>query len=386
MNAIRRYAMSRSSIFVPRIPAVLVVATILAACGGGSTGSPDADADVEDTVPDTALDLPTDPAPETVTDAVEDPDVVEDPIEDPAPDPVDDPTPDPVDDPTPDPVDDPTPDPVVDPTPDPVVDTTPDPVVDTTPDPSTDISPDTSICPDDSYEDNDTDTTASTGITTGSYTGLRICPSDDDYYAVAVGAGQAITVDLFFSDAEGDIDLEIIDPSGTSVAYSDSVTDDEHASYTSTSGGTYLVYVYLWADSGTSIGNGYDMDITVGAPPVCAEDTYEDNDTDTAASVITAGSIPSLRICPGDDDYYTTRVLTGQTITVDVLFLHAEGDVDVELFDASGASVDTSTSMTDNETVTHTATSDGAYIIYIYLYADDGTTLGNDYSIDLTIT
>ncbi len=365
-----------------RVPAVLVIAIALVACGGSGKNRMDADADVEDTAVDTGMDIPADTAPETVLDTVGDPDA----IEDPAPDLVDDPTPDPGEDPAPDLEEDLAPDPADDSTTDPIDDPVPDPTVDTSPDTTVDTSPDTTTCPDDSYEDNDTDTTPSTGITTGSYTSLRVCPSDDDYYAVTVSPGDAITVALLFGDAEGDVDLEIIDATGTTVAYSDSVTDDEWATFTSTTGGTYLVYVYLYSDAGTSIGNDYDMDVTVGAPPVCTEDTYEDNDTDTAASVIAAGTIPSLRICPGDDDYYTARVLSGQTITVDVLFLHADGDIDVELIDSTGATADGSYTLTDNETVTDTATSDGAYIIYIYLYADDGSTLGNDYSIDLSIS
>lgn len=380
---------------VLRLPAVIVVAIVLAACGESKRSGQDADADVEDDAVDTLVDVPVDTAPETVVDAVEEPDVIDEPIEDPAPDPEEDLTPDPEEDLAPDPEEDPELDAEEDPAPEPEDDSTSDPIDDTVldpdaddtaPDPATDTTTDSSGCTDDSYEDNDTDTTASTGITTGSYTSLRICPSDDDYYSVTVSPGDAVTVTLLFSDAEGDVDLEIVDSTGTTVAYSDSITDNEWATYTSSTGGTYLIYVYLYADDGTSIGNDYDMDVALGAPPVCTEDTYEDNDTDTTASAIAAGTISSLRLCPGDDDYFTARVLSGQTITVDLTFLHAEGDIDIELVDSSGATVDGGYTTTDNETVTDTATSDGAYIIYIYLYADDGITMGNDYSIDLTIS
>jgi outer membrane biosynthesis protein TonB len=371
---------------VPHVPAVLVIAIGLAACGESKKGAEDADADVGDPAVDTLVDVPVDTAPETVVDVVSEPDVIDEPVDEPVADPEEDPTPEPEEDPEPDVEEDPASEPEEDPEPDVDEDPASEPVDDTTTEPSVDTAPDSTGCPDDSYEDNDTDTTASTGITTGSYTSLRVCPSDDDYYSVTVSPGDAVTVALLFSDAEGDVDVEIVDSTGTTVAYSDSITDNEWVTYTSSAGGTYLIYVYLYADSGASIGNDYDMDVRLGAPPVCSEDTYEDNDTDTTASAITAGTISSLRVCPGDDDYFTTRVLSGQTITVDLTFLHAEGDVDVELVDAAGTTVDGSYTTTDNETVTDTATRDGAYIIYIYLYSDDGMTLGNDYSIDLTIS
>ena len=43
-------------------------------------------------------------------------------------------------------------------------------------------------------------------ITAGTHSGLTACPSDNDYYNFTLAAGDELTVDLTFVDADGDID------------------------------------------------------------------------------------------------------------------------------------------------------------------------------------
>jgi hypothetical protein len=78
-------------------------------------------------------------------------------------------------------------------------------------------------------------------------------------------------------------------------------------------------------------------------------------------------------------------VASGQTLTVDALFLDADGDIDVYIIDPSGTQQATGSSTTDDENLTYTATATGLHIVRVRLYSDDGATFGNSYTLVLGV-
>jgi hypothetical protein len=80
------------------------------------------------------------------------------------------------------------------------------------------------------------DTRAQARPATGTIEGLRICASDDDWHAIAVGG----VVRIEFSHAEGDLDLHAFDANGTRVASSEGTSDSEQV--TVPPGGTVRVF------------------------------------------------------------------------------------------------------------------------------------------------
>lgn len=110
---------------------------------------------------------------------------------------------------------------------------------------------DCSVCTDDGYEPNDTDSYAT--VLTGDFaaSGLVICGTDQDWYAIGLPEGGAIDVSVTFSQAAGDIDLALWYPSDSTpstanrVAVSQTLSDGEHISYTVPAGkaGKYYVQV-----------------------------------------------------------------------------------------------------------------------------------------------
>ena len=247
-----------------------------------------------------------------------------------------------------------------------------------------DIAVEVATCPDDSFEENDWDYTAA-AISPGLYPTLGICDADEDWYALSLMSDSELTVELTFSDGEGNIDLWVTDPSTTLVGESLSSTDNEAIGPTMVAmAGDYLIHVQLAADDGPALGNTYDMNVVVGAPPECLDDGWEDNDTLATASPMTAGTYPDVITCPGDDDNYAVSLAVGQTITTDLLFNHADGNIDASLFDPSGSVVATAASTTDDETLgPFTATVAGDHVIQVGLASDDAIP-GSLY--DLTIT
>ena len=97
----------------------------------------------------------------------------------------------------------------------------------------------------------------------------------------------------------------------------------------------------------------------------CSDDGYEDNDSDAAASSLGGGDHNGLMVCSGDDDYYRIDVPSGSTLTVTAQFDHDSGDLDVALY-KDGSEVDSSTSVSDTETVQ--ASGGASYVVRVYGY------------------
>jgi hypothetical protein len=121
------------------------------------------------------------------------------------------------------------------------------------------------VCPSDGFEPNDSQSTAVL-IAPGLYSDLGACfDSGEDWYAFQVGSGQVIDVFLNFLHEDADVDVDLYNPGGARLARAESANDDESIVYTATSGGTYLVRVFLWGnthDRGAYVGGAlYDLEL-----------------------------------------------------------------------------------------------------------------------------
>lgn len=241
------------------------------------------------------------------------------------------------------------------------------------------------MCAADSFEPNDTRGSAA-GVSPGLQTGLQACSGDDDFFALGLLANETIDVDLRFSHAEGDIDLQLLDGSGNVVASGTSGSDDESLSYTVPANGTYAIRAFLYSDTGQTPGNGYDLDVAVTSPQAatCSADGFEPNDTSASLAVINQGGHAGLTLCPGDHDYFGAYMYVGETLSVDASFAHAEGDIDLWILDSGGNVLQSSQSTSDNESVSHSVTVEDAYIIYVELYQDLGSNPGNGYNLNVS--
>lgn len=101
--------------------------------------------------------------------------------------------------------------------------------------------------------------------------------------------------------------------------------------------------------------------------PECTGDSAEPNDTAGAAEAIAFEVIETqLRICPGDDDWFVlTGLNVGDEITVILEFLHAAGNLDLYLTDASSTVLAASESFSNSESVAYTIAQSGNYFIHV---------------------
>jgi hypothetical protein len=236
------------------------------------------------------------------------------------------------------------------------------------------------MCTADGLEENDS-AGAARSLTPGNQSNLSVCTGDDDFYAYTLAAGDDVTVNVSFSDAEGDIDVDLLNPAGTSVAAGSSSTDNESFAYTAAAAGRYVLRVYLYADGGANPGNTYALNVQVAGAATCAPDPFEPNDSAAAAAALPAGTHNGLTACDSDDDFYRLNLTSGQQVSLQALFTHAEGDIDMVLLDPSGTQVASSLSVTDDENINYTASQSGAYALHVELYRDGGSAPGNTYRL-----
>ncbi|MBN95084.1 MAG: hypothetical protein CL928_13620 [Deltaproteobacteria bacterium] len=276
-------------------------------------------------------------------------------------------------------------------------------------------------------------------MTPGTYTGLVSCPSDEDYFSIALNGGQFVSATVTFSDDEGDIDLRLKDSTDTVLVYGSSSSDNEVAAHGTDVSGTFYINARLVSDAGSVTGNTYDMEIEVGAIPTseadctddvdndfdgdedcadddcasdaacqCATDPFEPNNGADVAATLGLGTTNSnLSVCSNDDDWYSFSA--SGVITAALTFSDVEGDVDVRLYDAAefatgfdpdnlpSSTLGYGTSVSDDETITYDSTGattppSGDYVLRVYLYADDDSTncvtcaWGNTYGLTVTAT
>jgi len=210
----------------------------------------------------------------------------------------------------------------------------------------------------------------------GSYDGLSIHTRDDqDYFAVDVDAGAIVEVETTFSHAGGDLDVRLVDESGSTLAGSISVSDDEAFTHAVETDGTYYVVVYGY--SGAQ--NDYDISVDVAEASEFG-DRFEPNDDPANATELDGGSADDLGIDTADDeDYFAVDADSGDLVTAETMFAHRDGDIDMEILSPSGEVVARSLSITDDERVDHVAETNGTYYVVVYGY--DGAT--NDYDVAL---
>jgi hypothetical protein len=135
-------------------------------------------------------------------------------------------------------------------------------------------------------------------------------------------------------------------------------------------------------DSGDDDDITSDDDDSTEPPPECVDDAFEENDTVLEARALQPGSYNNLSVCPFDPDWYEVLVPAGYRLTVQAVFLHDSGDLDLVLQDDEGTLVDSSFSQSDNELVgPESVTQDTAFFVEVRLVGFGGDPPGNTYGI-----
>lgn len=222
----------------------------------------------------------------------------------------------------------------------------------------------TVACINDGREPNDSIATASP--LSGSVSG-QICTGDRDVFAIGgVTTGAQVTVTLDgFANADGDLDLRLLDPTGRILGTSAGVMDSEQITYCAAAAGT--VYAEVFGYFGAQ--NGYDLRARVEPGGCCVNDALEPDDSVGAARLVMGTDFEGT-LCFGDNDY---RAFDVSVTSRAVLTLVGDGPavVDFELFDARGTRVARSMDVGGTLTI-DTTLAPGRYAIRVFGYMNDG--------------
>lgn len=119
---------------------------------------------------------------------------------------------------------------------------------------------------------------------------------------------------------------------------------------------------------------------TTPPPASCTDDAQEPNDSQNSAAALDEGAY-DLEVCgAGDDDWYSIDLTAGETVEITMSFTHAQGDLDMELFQGN-TSLGVSESVDNVESLTYTATSATTVDLQVYGYND----AENSYSLDIDL-
>ena len=243
------------------------------------------------------------------------------------------------------------------------------------------------VLPEDNYEENDVraeafDLTGYERKLLRKLDGLGI-QKDEDWYHIYAGAG---TVELrataTFTNADGDIDMELYNADGYLFSRAVTTDDNETIIYENPPVGDYYVRLYYG-----NAGNEYDFSwAALNAAEVArirfGEDNYEENDTQATAFVLSSDQ-PRLSNLDGlgsqaDDDWFEIIIPEGNLgLYVECLFDGDDSDVDFEIYDDSGIAIIRRDSVTDDEILDLNGTIiPGTYHIRVY-----GPNIGTPYDL-----
>ncbi len=118
-----------------------------------------------------------------------------------------------------------------------------------------------------------------------------------------------------------------------------------------------LYWVLVWVDADEVLGEANETDnylalpLKVTAP--CEADVLEPNDLRAEASALPLpGAAADLAICAGDVDWFAVDAEAGDIVTIQAIFAHADGDLDLRVYDplvSQTLPIATSTSTDDDE-------------------------------------
>jgi len=221
------------------------------------------------------------------------------------------------------------------------------------------------VCDEDPREENDSAQTATNVGDATVLSGLVAAPGDDDWFRVPVCGGGALAVTSTYTN--GGVALELYAANGTTLLAESRFTGGTER-VAVVGGGDVLVRV----TGATGFCTRYELAFEEVCGILCSDPMNEPNDTRTQATDLgSGGNVTSVRLGPGDEDWYQLRVnncdspVVAAVATWDPL----KGDVDLELYDASGALLATADAPRGNSASLSVPASGGRFY-YLRVTAD----------------
>lgn len=213
-------------------------------------------------------------------------------------------------------------------------------------------------CRDDEHEDNDTALTATPLQGTTELEGQVVCPGDEDWFTLAVAAGDTVDVSLGFEQVAGNLDMELYCDDEL-LAAARSEDDGERLRVDQAPVCRALLLRVLGRNGAANPGYSLRVDLR---PYECPADAAEPNERVASAAPLGPGAHVGLTLCQGDEDWYRLRLFPGTRLVATLA-----GPQRLELYAHDGLSVLALGRRGANETVIdHTCVADGYYHLRVW--------------------
>lgn len=215
------------------------------------------------------------------------------------------------------------------------------------------------------------------------YSDLKIVYGDEDWFHTYLNLGDIIDVSIYFDHMEGDLELELYDPSYIYRVGSYSGNNDEFISFTADMSGDWRIRVYhAYGDSEAR----YDLDIWLNAGG-SGDDFYEFNDdpqmlhkghpSDLMEYEQTWLSDLHGMAVQGNNDWYIIYMTPGfEHLIIELKFNHSLGNIGLDIYGEGGYWITGNNSDTDNEYIDFWVPHPGMYAIMVY-----GNNWANEYDM-----
>ncbi len=207
-------------------------------------------------------------------------------------------------------------------------------------------------------------------------------PDDVDYFDWVSPSDGTLEVELLFDHEQANINVDVLQD-GEVIARANSMDDNELLQVAVTQGGVYQIRVDAFPTVSTIAPGDAVYSMRVDGPEI-SEDRFEPNDVTGVAEDVSgqSGIISGLSIdAPDDVDVYRWTADETGDLRARVFFFHENGDLDLRLRSGeTGQVIATSTSVTDNESVTQRVIAGNDY--YIEVTGHEGATQSS-YFLDL---
>lgn len=231
-------------------------------------------------------------------------------------------------------------------------------------------------CPQDDPREDDDEPATATPLGGEPVEGI-LCGADLDTFSVAVPAGCTLRATARFAHRDGDINLRVLAADGEVLAAAVSVDDDEVLTYLAPADDTYFIQLNLVIAGA----NTYAVEAAVECPEVlaCPGDDHREPDDDAAAATPLALDTPAEGIaCGADEDWFAVEVGENCTLTAELDFVHAAGDLDLRVVDAEGQVRTRATGTADGELAEAAFAAAGTAYVVVHLKNGMG---GNTYTL-----
>ena len=198
-------------------------------------------------------------------------------------------------------------------------------------------------CDADSFEPDDGPTQAQL-LVGGEAEGRTICGGEEDWFRLDLSAGAFLHAEAVFYQADGDLDLYLVDGDGETILVAkESATDNEILDVNIDTGGSYYLVVKGYAGAS----NGYNLYAEIGdQSDQCVEDTYAPNQSIETSLTIPIQDQPGLTLCPGQPDWFSVGLNGGETLRVSA-FSEGGVPITVQIFDLT---IDENPELLDSDT------------------------------------